>query len=180
MGALGDRNKEGQNPLFVRLKPSHFEWWKVRLPTDRGDSGPMATFYDTPGNKGDFCNLGGGELEIDETPVPKFALVPSKIAANALEAGQTPWEVYDALVYFEEGKSEEVKDLLKPCKDWALAAALRGDNGAETSKMAYMLTPISGASSQVVKDTKARLNGTLGTQVQAKPKRGCRHSRNKT
>ena len=90
----------------------------------------MATFYDTPDNKWEFCNLKGGELEIDETPVPKFALVPSKIAVDALEEGQTPWEVYDALVDFEEGKSEEVK----ACKDWALAAALRGNNGAETRK----------------------------------------------
>jgi hypothetical protein len=94
----------------------------------------MATFYDTPENEGEFCKLDGGELEIDETSVPKFALVPSKIAADALEEGHTPWEVYDALVDSEEGKPEEVKDLLKPCKDWALAAALRGDNGAETSK----------------------------------------------
>ena len=105
LGALGDRNKAGQDPPFVRLKPSHFEWQKVRLPTDYDDSGPMATFYDTPGNEGDFCNLEGGELEIDETPVPKIALVPSKIAAGALEQGQTPWEVYDALLDFEEGKS---------------------------------------------------------------------------
>ena len=78
----------------------------------------------------------------------------------------TPWWI------LRKENSEEVKDLLKPCKDWALAAALRGDNGAETSKMTYILTPISEAPAQVVKDTKARLNGTLGTHVQAKPKEG--------
>ena len=39
----------------------------------------MATFCDTPDNEGKFCNLEGGELKIDETPVPKFALLfPSK------------------------------------------------------------------------------------------------------
>ena len=38
--------------------------------------------------------------------------------------------------------------------------------------MAHILTPIFGALAQVVKDTKARLNGTLGTHVQAKPKGG--------
>ena len=47
----------------------------------------MATFYDTPDNEWEFCNLEGGKLEIDETPIPKFALVPSRIAANALEEG---------------------------------------------------------------------------------------------
>ena len=79
MGALGDRNKERQDPPFVRLKPSYFECRKVRLPADREDSGPMATFCDTPDNEGKFCNLEGGELKIDETPVPKFALLfPSK------------------------------------------------------------------------------------------------------
>ena len=59
----------------------------MRLPGEREDSGAMATFYDTPDNKWEFCNLKGGELEIDETPIPKFALVPSRIAANALEEG---------------------------------------------------------------------------------------------
>ena len=35
--ALGDRNKEGQDPPFVRPKQSYFEWRKVRLPTDCDD-----------------------------------------------------------------------------------------------------------------------------------------------
>ena len=87
MGAPGDRNNEGQNPPFVRLKPFYFEWRKMRLPTDRKDSGPMATFYDTPDNEGDFCNLEGGELEINKMLMPKFALVSSEIAADALEEG---------------------------------------------------------------------------------------------
>ena len=90
MGAVGDRNKEGQDPPFVHIKPSYFEWRKVRLPADPEDLGPIATFCDTSDNKGEFCNLKGCELEIDETPVPKFALVPSKIATDALEEGQTP------------------------------------------------------------------------------------------
>ena len=64
----------------------------------------MALFYEQPENKGDFCNLEGGELELNDTLVPKFALVPSKIAANALEMGYTPWEVHDALLDFEDDK----------------------------------------------------------------------------
>ena len=142
LGALEDRNKTGEDPPFVRLKPSYFEWRKVRLPVDREDSGPMATYYDQQENEGQFCPLEEGEVEANKTPVPKFTLVPAKIAADALEEGHTPWKVYDALTDFEEEKSEEVKNLLKPCKDWALAAALRGDNGAKTSKMAYILTPV--------------------------------------
>ena len=38
-------------------------------------------------NEGEFCNLEGGELEVNKIAVPKFALVPSKIAAEALEIG---------------------------------------------------------------------------------------------
>ena len=38
--------------------------------------------------------------------------------------------------------------------------------------MAYTLTPISGAPTQVVNDTNARLNDTLGAHVQAKTKGG--------
>ena len=156
----------------MRLKPSYFEWRKVRLPADLEDSGRMAVYYDQRENEGQFCPLEEGDLEATETAVPKFALVPAKIAADALEEGYTPWEVYDALTDFEEGKSEEARDLLKPCKDWAVAAALRGDHGAETSKMAYILTPVSGAPTQVTRDLKSRLNGTLGRHVQEKPKGG--------
>ena len=85
IGALGDRSEKGENPPFVRLKPSYFEWRKVRLPLDREDLGQMAVFYEQPENEGDFCNLEGGELELNDTSVPKFALVPSKIAVDALE-----------------------------------------------------------------------------------------------
>ena len=41
---------------------------------------------------------------------------------------------------FEGGKPDEVKKLLKPCKDWALVAALRSNQGTKTSKMAYILS----------------------------------------
>ena len=84
------------------------------------------------------------------------------------------------MVDFEEGKSVEVKKLLKPCKDWALVTALRSDHGAETSKMAYILTSISGASAQVIHDMKARSNGTLGMHVHKKPREGRRLSPSKT
>ena len=63
---------------------------------------------------------------------------------------------------------------------WALAAALRGNQGAETSKMAYILTPISGAPAHLVRDTKARLYGTLGMHVQEKPREGHQLSLSKT
>ena len=169
LAALGDRNEKGEDPPFVRLKASYFEWRGVKLPSDPDDSGPMATYYDKRENEGEFCSLEGVDLDIEQTHVPKFCLVPAKIALDALELGLTPWEVYEALVEFEDGLSDAAKELLQPCKDWALAAALRGDNGAETSKMAYILTPISGATPKVVKELKNRLVGTLGAHVQPQP-----------
>ena len=78
LGALGDRNETGEDPPFVRLKPSYFEWRKVRLPVDREDSGPMATYYDQPENEGQLCTLEEGEVKANVTPVPKFTLVPEK------------------------------------------------------------------------------------------------------
>ena len=41
-------------------------------------------------------------MELNDTLVPKFALVSSKIAADTLEVGYTPWEVHDALLDFED------------------------------------------------------------------------------
>ena len=88
----------------------YFEWRKVRLSSDPEDSGQITVFYDQPENEGEFCNLEGGESELNDTSVPKCTLVPSKIAAGALEVGYTSWEVYDALVDFEEDKGDEVKE----------------------------------------------------------------------
>ena len=85
IGTLGDRNKKGEDPPFIRLKLSYFEWRKVRLLSDQEDSGQMAVFYDQQENEGDFCNLEGGDLELNDTWVPKLVLVPSKIAVDALE-----------------------------------------------------------------------------------------------
>ena len=99
-----------EDPAFVRLKPSHVEWRKVRLPAHQEDSGQMAVFYDQPENEGEFCNLEGDELVLNDTSVPKFTLVPLKIAVDALEVGYTPWEVYVALVDFEDNKLDEVKN----------------------------------------------------------------------
>ena len=133
-----------------------------------------------PENEGEFSNLDAGDLDMNETSVPKLALVPSKIAADALEGGYMPWEVHDALVDFEDGKGDDVKRLLKPCKNWALAAALRGDQGAKTSKLVYVLTPIAGAPAQLMRDMKARLNGTLGMHIQKKTEEDHRPSQNRT
>ena len=44
IGALGGRSETGEDPPFVRLKPSYFEWRKVRLPSDREGSGQMTVF----------------------------------------------------------------------------------------------------------------------------------------
>ena len=41
---------------------------------------------------------------MNDTLVPNFALVPSKIEADALEVGYTPWEVHDTLLDFEDDK----------------------------------------------------------------------------
>ena len=95
--ALGDRNEKGEDPPFICLKSSYFEWRKVRLPADREDSGPMTLFYEQSKNEGEFCNLEGGELEVNKTLVSKFTIAPSKIAADTLEIECTPLEVYDAL-----------------------------------------------------------------------------------
>ena len=90
LAALGDRNEKGEDPPFIRLKPSYFEWRGVKLPSDQEDSGAIATFYDKSKNKEEFCYLEGAELDIEQTHVPKFCLVPAKIALDALEWGKHP------------------------------------------------------------------------------------------
>jgi hypothetical protein len=166
MGALGDRTQEGDNPPVVRLKPSYFEWRQVNLPTDKEDSGPVATHYDT--TEGELFQLEDNQAEADSTWVPKLALMPAKIALDAMELEWQPWDVYEALVEFENEKTDQVKQLLGPCKNWALASSIRGAS-AETSKMAYAMTAIAGAPAQVAKEMSVRMNNTLGENIKARP-----------
>ena len=49
--------------------------------------------------------------------VPKFALVSSKTAKDALELGYILWDVCEALLDFKQDKSDEIKELLEPCKN---------------------------------------------------------------
>ena len=156
-GALRDRHETGEDPPVVRLQPSYFERRQVRLPADREDLGPMTTYHDPPEKEGHFCPLEEGEGEANETPVPKCALVPAKICSGrAGRRVRAMGSLRHAWTDLEEETSEEAKHLLTPGKDGAWAAAWRGDHGAETSEMAYIRTPVSGAPTQAMRDSKSR------------------------
>lgn len=112
----------------------------IKLPADQTDAGAMATYY-TQHEDGTFVELGEQELKPDPTAMSKCSIIPAKIALDALGMQLTPWEVYKRLCKYKQDKCDKVKELLKPCKDWALAAALRGAS-ADNSKLAYILTPV--------------------------------------
>ena len=77
----------------------------------------MATFCDDSANEENFCNLEGNALMPSNAWVPKFALVSSKTAKDALELGYILWDVCEALLDFKQDKSDEIKELLEPCKN---------------------------------------------------------------
>ena len=68
-------------------------------------------------NEGNFGNLEGNTLMPSNARVPKFALVSSKITKDALELGYILWDVCEALLDFKQDKSDEIKELLEPCKN---------------------------------------------------------------
>ncbi len=68
------------------------------------------------------------QLDINVMCIPKFALVPAKIARKDIKQEWTVWQLYKGLSKFEQGKSQEVKDLLTPRKNWTLVTSTRGNN----------------------------------------------------
>ena len=93
---MGDRDKGGGDPPYVRLKASYFEWRDIKLQFNQTDLGAMTTYY-AQHEDGIFVELGEQELEPGPTAVPKFAIMPAKIALDALEMQLTLWEVYKRL-----------------------------------------------------------------------------------
>ena len=168
MAAADDRGEDGTDPPFVRMKPSYWDWREVNLPKDLSDSGPVATYYDTNGTRGEFYTPSPGELEGATTWVPKFPLVPAAIARKARAHKWAPWTMYEAMCAFEADKSEELRRLLTPGKNWAAAASIRG-NAADCSKMAYVLTPLKGLPTVVKEELAKRIEGTFGRNPQKMP-----------
>ena len=73
----------------------------------------MATHYDT--TEGGLFQLEDNQVDANATWVPKLALIPAKIALDALEKDSQPWDVYEVLTDFETSKTNQVKELLKQC-----------------------------------------------------------------
>ena len=164
---LGDQNKRGADPPFVRFKESYFEWKDVRLPGNQFDMGPMVNYYDQM-EDGEFANLADHKLEPNAVAVPKFSIMPANIVLGALEMQLTPREMYEKFVEFEQDKSDKVKDFLKTCKDWALAAAMQGAM-EDKNKLTYILTSVLVTPALVATELKNRLEGNLGVARQPRP-----------
>jgi hypothetical protein len=76
--------------------------------------------------------------------------MPAKIALDALEKESHLWDVYKALTDLENNKTNQLKELLKPFKNPALAAAIWRDS-EETINMVYTVVEIAGSLPQVTK-----------------------------
>ena len=141
MAAVGDREEDGSNPPYVRLKSTCWSWKEVKLPTDLADTGPLASYYMTGGTRGEFYLPAAVEVDNTSTWVPTIPVLPAKIAREAMSAAWTPWDMYVAVKAFAADKEEATKSLLKPVENWALAASTRGRVAAD-SKMAISLLPV--------------------------------------
>ena len=173
LGAVGDRGSDGTNPPFVKLKETYFAWRKVRLPRDKTDNGPLAQH--AAAHPREFCALDEGELDVDETSIPKLGLVPAAVAEEAAEAeatgdAWTPMDLHERISVWELLQSQAVQDLVAPTKNWCLAAAMVG-TATGSSKMAYPLTTVTGAPERVRQAMRDRIDQTLG-RIQAAPPQG--------
>ena len=166
MGALGDRKADGTDPPFVTLRQAAFEWKSVKLPTDAARDGAMTDWY-ADGNT-EFFNATGGQTNNTATRVPVMGLLPAALGLKALKERMTPWEVYLAIVEFEESAGEDVKRLLTHTKNWCIAASMKGTT-KHCSKMACQMTPVYDAPEKVAKTLAERLAQTIGRSKPASP-----------
>lgn len=99
--------------------------------------------------------------------IPKALMLSAKIAANVLEGGMAPWELYLAVCNFASGRDMQVQDVIKLAQRWALYAATKGAN--DKSAVAMALTPITLSSQALKTAMRERLNTMLGKHAPTAP-----------
>ena len=168
LGAIGDRDGDG-DPVFVQLKTTHLEWEERKLLAATDDTSAIARWYDDPENRNSLFNTSGEQLTATKIAFPTMPMVPAELGLKIVQESMTPWEMLGEIDAFVEDRDDIVKNLLKPARNWALAASVKSSANAENSIMACNMIPVTMPSKQLKKFLAAKLDRTLGERTKPIP-----------
>lgn len=145
--AAVEAHEEGVNTVFVKAKDHFFQWQEVTLPKlqdNRSDSmsewvTEQCTFFDE-----------STAAETEKVYIPKMPMVPSAMAPFAAKDRVTAWDLHKHIVEWKADRDTEVKELIKPVKDWLWYACLKGS--AMSASAAEMSFPAVTLPSQALKN----------------------------
>mmetsp|Transcript_28403 Transcript_28403/g.59963 ORF Transcript_28403/g.59963 Transcript_28403/m.59963 type:complete len:210 (+) Transcript_28403:171-800(+) len=89
LGAIGDRDDE-EDPGFVCLKKSLFEWQNVTLVDSTDDISEIATWFDGAENTEKYFNTSNAVMATEAVAIPKLAMIPAEIGLAIVSERCTP------------------------------------------------------------------------------------------
>ena len=89
LAAVGDRNG-AQDPPWVHVNETYFHWEQQFLPKNTGKDSAMGAFFSRRENRGMLFDASGKEKNDAATWVPRYPLLPMKVAAKVAKKPPTP------------------------------------------------------------------------------------------
>ena len=159
---IGDRDGES-DPSAVKIKPGLMTWKETAMIADYGDNSAIDKHYNTPGNRNTFFDAGTEQKAIQKVWIPKMPTPPAELALTIAETETTPWELHGLIELWEEDRSDAVKALMVPLKNWCIYATTKGTT-TDTSAVAVNPPLLHRPSQELRNAMLTRLDGTLGEQ----------------
>ena len=106
------------DPSYVRVKESYFDWRECKQMKETNDDSDISNFYDVESNRMKFFDPGtaNAEIEMTGTWVPKFPMIPTKVALKVAKSPTTPWELQQHPCNYKEDRDPEDQTMLKKAK----------------------------------------------------------------
>lgn len=168
-GAVGDRDGD-DDPPFVKLSKSLFEWKQVKLLTSEGgEQEAIDAFYGDPTNRRAFFPTTGRSFATPEPWTPRMPIAPYEVSNQVLVKKQvTAHELARIVETYTTDKSEAVQTIVEPLANFAKAATLKPSNSSN-SAMACNFQPVTLPSKAMKARMAQRLNETLGPRPPKQP-----------
>jgi hypothetical protein len=132
ISALGDLDKNGKEPVYVRIWESAFDWKSVNQLKEGGGEQRRWQLFSTNPTTGDSSASCERSRSATTVPIPQLPLVLVSIGARLAKSPTTSGELKRLLVTFAESKSEEVQALLAPTIAWVHQASLHEQTKGES------------------------------------------------
>ena len=140
----------------------------MNLPVDKSNTSNIATFFTVPANRLKLFDATREAKDATATWIPRYPMLPMRVALALATAPMTPWELWLELHQFSTGRTAQVKTAMGHAMNYALAALIMAGS-ATRSKMTLVTKPITMPSVRMRVALQRKLAATLGKPRSAAP-----------